>query len=169
MLVSVIPNIEMNFRRAGVWAHLPNLPRSNWKRSLRTKWWLTKVQERFMSNWMARRCSIQIIPLQYGALFSTQSTTNLNMSELMRQSDCWMPILFANLQMTMFQGTSIQFQACPELRFWRNRIGPSASHWGVGFAMLICQEHWWRMQWVLERLSPQLQRQCFANWWLRKL
>jgi len=37
------------------------------------------------------------------------------------------------------------------------------------FGMLICQEHWWRMKRVLERLLPRLQRQCFANWWLRKL
>jgi len=37
------------------------------------------------------------------------------------------------------------------------------------FGMLICQEHWWRMKWVLERLSPRLLRQCFANCSPRKL
>jgi len=169
MLVCEIPNIAMNFRSTRVWAHLPNLPRSNWKRSLRTKRRPTKVQERFRSKWrMARRSFIQILPIQYEALFSTQSTTNLNMSVLMRWSGCWMSILFANQQMTVFQARSIQFQACLELSFWRTRFGPSGSSWGDGCGMLICQEHWWRMKWVLERLSPWLQRQCSANWWLRK-
>ena len=47
-------------------------------------------------------------------------------------------------------------------------FGPQV--WSIWFivrrwvGMLICQEHWWRMKWVLERLSPRLQQQCFANW-----
>jgi len=169
MYVCEISNITMNFRSAGVWAHLHNLLRGNHKRSLRTKRRPPKVQERFRSKWMAMRSSIHIIPAQYWARFSTQSTTNLNMSVLMTQSGCWMSILFANQQMTVFQATSIQFQACPELGFWRTRFRPYGSSWGDGFGMLIFQEHWWRMKWVLARLSPQLQRQCFANGWLRKL
>jgi len=169
MLVCEIPNIAMNSRSAGVWAHLPNLPRSNWKRSLRMKWRPTKVQERFRSKWrMARRSSIHIMPDQYWGLFSTQSTTNLNRSILMRRSGCWMSILFANQQMTVFQATSIQFQACLELSFWCTRFGPSGSSWGDGCGMLISQEHWWRMKWGLERLSPWLQREWFPNCWLRK-
>jgi len=94
-----------------------------------------------------------------------QSTTNLNM----RRSGCWMSILFADKQMTVFQGTNIPFQACREQSFWGTRFGPSGSSWGDGYTMLIYQEHRWRMKWILERLSPQLQWQCFANWWLRKL
>jgi len=170
MLVCEIPIIAMKFRRAGVLAHLPNLTRRHWKRSLRTKRIPTKMQQGFRNKWrMARRSSIQKIPVQHWALFSTQSTTNLNLSVLMRQSGCWLSILFANQQMTMFQATSIQFQTCLELSFWRTRFGPSGSLRGDGFWMLICQEHWWRMKWVVERLSPWLQRQCFVNWWLRKL
>jgi len=169
MLVCELPNIALNCRSAGVWAHLPNLPRTNWKRSLRTKWRPTNVQERFRSKCAVRRSSIQIIPAQYWALFSTQSTTNLNMGVLMRRSGCWMSILFANQQMTVFQATNIQFQACPELSFWCTKLWPYGSMWGGGFGMLICQEHWWRMKWVLARLSHLLQRQCFGNWWLRKL
>ena len=37
------------------------------------------------------------------------------------------------------------------------------------FGMVISQEHWWRMTWVLERLSPGLLWQCFANCSPRKL
>jgi len=169
MLVCEIPNIVMNFRSTRVWAPQPNLPQSNWKRWLRMERRLTKVQERFRSKWMARRTLIHIIPVQYWILFSTQSTTNLSMSFLMRWSGCWISIWFTNQGMTVFQSTSIQFQACPELRIWRTRFGPYDSSWEGRFGMPICQEHWWRMKWVLERLSPQLQRQCFANWWLRKL
>jgi len=76
MLVCEISNIAMNFWSAGVWAHLPNLPKGNWMRSLRMKRWPTKVEERFRSKRMARRTSIQIIPVQYSILFSKQSTTN---------------------------------------------------------------------------------------------
>jgi len=160
----------MNFRSAGVWAHLPNWPRSNWKRSLRTKRRQTKVQERFRSKWrMARMSLIQILPVQSWAPFSTQSTTNLNTSVLMRRSGCWMRIRFTNQQMTVFQATNIQFQACRELSFWHTRSGPSGSLWGDEYGMLICQEHWWPMKWVLERLSPRLQQQCFANCCLRKV
>jgi len=169
MLVCEIPNIAMNFRSAGVWAHLPNLPRSNRKRSFSMKRKPTEVQERFRSKWMARRTSIQIIPVQYWILFSTQSTRNVNMSVLMRRSGCWMPIRFAKQQMTVLQARGIQFQAYPELSWWRTRFRLYGSSWEDKFEMLICQEHWWRMKWVLERLSPGLQRQCFANWWLRKL
>jgi len=86
----------------------------------------------------------------------------------MRQSGCWMSILFTNEQMTVFQARSILFQACLELSFWGTRFGPSGSSWGYGIALLICQEHWWRMRWVMERFSSQLQQQCFANWWRRK-
>jgi hypothetical protein len=46
---------------------------------------LMKVQERFRSNWMARRTSIQIIPVRYGILFSSQPTMNLNKSEFGRR------------------------------------------------------------------------------------
>jgi len=170
MLVCEIPNIAMNFRSATVWAHLPNWPRSNWMRSLMTNRIRSKVQERFRSKWrMAKRSSIQIIPVQSWAPFSTQSTMNLNTSVLMRRSGRWMHIRFANQQMTVFQATNIQFQACRELSFWHTRCGPSGSSWGDGYGMLICQEHWWPMKWVLERLSPWLQQQCFANCWLRKL
>jgi len=167
MLVGEIPNIEMNFRSAGVWAHPPNLPQSNWKSSLRMKRRPTTVQERFRSKCrVARRSSIQIIPVQYWALFST---TNLYMNVLTRLSGCWISILFTNQQMTVFQATSIQFHACLELSFSHTRFGPSGLSWGDGCGMLLCQEHWWWMKWDLERLSPLLQRQCFANWWLRKL
>jgi len=169
MLVCEIRNIAMHFRRAGVWAHLSNWPRKNWKRSLRMKRGLTKVLKRFRSKWVVRRSSIQILPAHYWALFSTQLATNSNMSVLMRWSGCWMFILFANQQMTVFQATTTQFQACLEPSFWRTRFGASGSLWGDGFGMLIYQEHWWRMKWVLEKRSPQLQFQCFANWWLRKL
>jgi len=129
----------------------------------------TTVQDRFRSKWIVRRSSIQIIPVQFWALFSTHSTMNLNTSGLMRRSGCWMPIRFANQQMTVFQAINIQFQAWWQPSFWRTRCGPSGSLWGDGFGMLICQEHWWRMKWVLERLSPRLHQQCFAKWWLRKL
>jgi len=63
MPVCEIPNIAMNFRSAWLWAHLPNLSRCNWKRSLRMRRWPTKVQERCRSKWMARRLLIQIIPV----------------------------------------------------------------------------------------------------------
>jgi len=160
----------MNFRSAGTWAHLPSSHRSNWKSSLRTNRTQTNVQERFRSKWrMVRRSSIQQIPTLYLIRFSVQSTTNLNTSVLRRQSGCWMLILFVNHRMTTFQATNIRFQACPELSSWRTRFGPSGSLWGDGFGMLTCQEHWWRMKWVLERLSPWLQLQWFANWWLRKM
>jgi hypothetical protein len=53
----------------------------------------------------------------------------------------------------------------PETKFLAHQV------WAIWFIvrrwvweMLICQEHWWRMKWVLERLSPRLQLQCFANW-----
>jgi len=145
MLVCEIPNIVMNSRSAGVWAHLPSLTRSNQKRSLSRRRRPTKEQERFRSKWrMARRSSIHIIPFQYWALFSSQWTMNLNMSVLMRRSGCWIPILFANQQRTVFQATNIQFQACLELSFWRTRFGPSGTSCGNGFGMLTCQEHWWQ-------------------------
>jgi hypothetical protein len=35
--------------------------------------------------------------------------------------------------------------------------------YGATLGMLICQEHWWQMIWVLERLSRRLQQQFFAN------
>jgi len=170
MLVCEIPNIAMNFRSAGVWGHLPNLDRTNWKRSLRTKWRRTKVQVRFRCKWrMGRRSSIQRTPVQYWALFSIQSTTNLNTSVLMQRSGCWMPIVFANHQVTVFQAKRIQFQACLGPGFWCTRFGPSGSSWGDGCGMLICQEHWWWMKWVLERLSPQWQQHWLASCWLRRL
>jgi len=133
MLVCEIPNITMNFRSARVSAHLPNLPRCNRKRSLRMKRRLTQVQERFRSKWMAKRSSIQIIAVQCWVLFSTQSTTNLNMSVLMRRSGCWMPILFANQQMTVFQATSIQFQAYLELISGAPGLGHMVHCEEVGF------------------------------------
>jgi len=170
MLVCEMPNIVMNFKSAGVWSHQPNLPRSNWKRSLRTNRRLTKVQEVFRKKWrMARRTSIKKIPVQLWIHFSTQWTTNLNTSVLMRQSGCWMPIRFANQWMTMFQATSIQFQAYPERSFWPTRFGPYGSLWAGGSGILICREHWWQTKWVLERLSPRRQQQSFANCWLRQL
>jgi len=46
-----------------------------------------------------------------------------------------------------------------ELSFWHTRFGPSRSLCGWGFGMLIWQEHWWKMKWVLERLSPRWQQQ----------
>jgi len=164
-----IPNIEMSFKSAGIWAYLPSLHPSNWKRSLRTKRTLAKFQGRFRSKWrMVRRSSIRKIEAQYWILCSIQSTTILNTSVLMKQSGYWMRVLFATQQMTVFQAPSIQFQASLEVCFWWTTFGPSGSSWGDGFGMLICQEHWWRMKWDLERLSPRLQQQCFANFWLRK-
>ena len=145
MLVCEIPNIAMNFRSTGVWAHQPNLPQSNRKRSFQMKSWTTKVQEILRSKWMVSWSSIQIIPVQYWALFSTQSTTKLNMSSLMRQSGCWMPIRFSNHQKTVSQATSVQFLACPEWCYWRTSFGPYGSLWGGGIGILICQERWWRM------------------------
>jgi len=134
---------KRNFRSAG-------MAQSEWTRSI------------------ASRSLMYIITAQHWALFSTQSTMNLNMSVLMRRSGCWIPILFTNQQMTMFQATGIQFQACPELSFWRTWLGLSGSLWGDGFGMLIFQEHCSQIKWLLEILSPPLQRQCFANWWLRR-
>jgi len=169
MVVCEIPNIAMNSRSARVWANQSNIPQSNATRSLSTKWTLTKLQERFRRKWMARRSSIQIIPAHYWALFLTQSTTNLDISVMIGRSGCWMPIIFANRPMTVLQARTIPFQAYPELSVWHTRFGPSGSLWGDGFGMLICQEHWRQMRWVLDRLSPRLQWQCFANWCLRKL
>ena len=160
----------MNFRSTGISAYQPSLHSSNWKRSLMTKRTRTKVQRRFSSTWrMVRRFSIQKIQDQYWIWLSIQSTTNLNTSVLMKQSDCWTRVLLANHQITVIQATRIQFQACPERSIWRTRFGPCGSLKGDRFGMLICQEHWWWMKWVLEWLSPRLQQQCFANWWLRKL
>jgi len=160
----------MNFRSARIWAHLSSLDRSNCRRSLRTKRAQTKLHGRFRSkSRMVRRSWIQQIPAQYWIRFSVQSTRNLNTSVEMRKSTYWIPSQFVNQQMSGFQATSIQFQACPELCFWRARSGASGSSCRDGFRMLICQELWWRMKWVLERLSPRLQWQCFANWWLTKL
>jgi hypothetical protein len=45
-----------------------------------------------------------------------------------------------------------------------HRFGPSGLSCEGGFGMLICCEHWWQMKWVLERLSPWFQWQCFGNW-----
>jgi len=103
---------------------------------------LNRVQER-RERRMVRKSSIRQIPAQYWIRFSVQSTTNLNTSVLMRQSGCWMIILFVNQQVTVFQATNIQFQACPELHFWRTRFGLSGSSWGDGFGMPTCQVHWW--------------------------
>jgi len=168
MLVCEIPTITMNFRRTGVWAHLPNLPPSNRQRSLRTKTRPTKVQERCRFKWrMVRRTSIQIKPVQYWSQFSTQWTTNLNKSVLMTWSSCWMSIRFANQQMAVFLATSIQFQTCLTRSVWSSRFGVCGSSWGDGCGMLISQENKWRMKWVLQRLSPRLQRQCTTNLWLR--
>ena len=145
----------MNFRSVGVWARQPNLPHNNWKRSLRMKRRPMKVPERFRSKWMARRTSIQKIPVQYWICFWTQSTTNLNTCFLMTRSGCWMPIRFTNQWITVFPATSIQFQTCPEHSFWCTRFGPYGSLWGGRSRIRICQEHWWQTKWVLERLSPQ--------------
>jgi len=96
----------MSFRSARIWAHLRSLHPSNWKRSLRTKGTLTKVQGRFRSEWrMVKRSSIQQIRPQYWIPFSVQSTTNLNTVFLTRQSGCWMLIQFFNQEMTRFQAT----------------------------------------------------------------
>jgi len=105
----------MSFRSTGIWAHLPCLHPSNWKRLLRMKRTRTKVQWRFRSKWrMVRSSSIQRIWAQCWIRFSVQSTTNFKTSVLMRQSGSSMLILFFNQQMTGFQATSIWFQACPE-------------------------------------------------------
>jgi len=165
-----MPNITRNSRSTGIWTHLPSSQRSNWKRSFRMKRTHTNVPGRFRSKWrMVTGFSIQTMPVECWILFSIQSTTNLNTSVLMRWSGCWMPILFANQQMTMLQATSIQFQTCPEPTVWRTRLGPYGALWGGGFGILICQECWWWMKWVLARLSPQWQQQWYANCWLRKL
>jgi len=170
LLLCEIPNIGMTFRCAGIWAYLPWIHPRNCKRSLRTQRTRTNVQGRFSSNCrMVRRSSIPKIHAQYWIQFAIQSTMNLNTSDWMKQSGCWMRVLFANQQMTVIQAASIQFLACPELNFWLTRFGPFGSSWGDRFRMVICQEHWWRMKWVLERLSPRLRRQCFANWLLSKL
>ena len=123
MLVFEIPNIAMNFSSAGVWANQPNIPLLNRKRSLRMTRRPTKGQERFWSKWMVRRSAIQIIPVQYRALFWTQWTTTMNTSVLRRRSGCWMPIRFTNHQMIVFQATSIQFLAWQEQSFWLTRFG----------------------------------------------
>jgi len=162
LLLSEIPNNEINFRSARIWAYLPSLHPSNGTRSFRMKWKQTKVQRRLTSKWkMVWRLSIQKIQAEYGILFSMQSTTHLNTSLLMKQPGCWMRILCANHQMSVIRATSIQFQACPELSFWQTKFGPSGSSWGDGFRMLICQEHWWRMKLVLDSVSngsgPSLQ------------
>ena len=155
LLLSEIPNIGMNFRTAGIWAYLPSLHPRDWKRSLRMKRTRTNVQGSFRSKWrMVRRFLIQKIKAQYWIRFSIQSTTNLNISVLMKQSGWWMRVLFANHQITVLQAASIQWQTCLESSFWHTRFGPSGSSWGDGFGILICQKHWWRMEWVLERLSP---------------
>jgi len=165
-----ILNIQMNFRRARIWAYLPSLHPSNWKRSLRMNRTPANVQGRFRSKWrMVRRSSSRKIQAQYWVRISIYSTTNLNMSVLIKQSGCWTRNVFANPQMTLLQAASIQFQGYPEQIVCRTRFGPSGSSWGDGFGMLICQEHWWQMKWVLQRLSPRLQWECFANWLLRKL
>jgi len=170
LLLCEIPNIEMKFRSTRIWAYLPTVYQSNWKRSFRTKRSRTKVQRRFRRMWwMLRRSSIQKIQAHYWIRLTIKSTMNLNTSVLMKDPGSWMWVLFSNQQMTVFQAASIQFQACLELSFWRTRFRPSGSSWGDRFGMQICQDHWWRMKWVLEKLSPRLQQQCVANWWLRKL
>ena len=169
MLVCEIPNIVMQFWSAIVWADQLNLPWSNWQRSLRMRRRPTKVQEGFRCKWRARRSSIQIIPVQNWPLFSILPKMNLNMSVLIRWSGCWMPILFINQQMTLFQATRIQFQACPEPNVRHTRSGPFGWLWEGGFGILICQGQRWWMKWVLTRLSPQWQHRWYANCWRRKL
>jgi len=44
-----IPNITMNFLSAGVWALQPNVYRTNWRQSMRTKRSLTNLHGRFRS------------------------------------------------------------------------------------------------------------------------
>jgi len=164
-LLCEIPNIEMNFRTAEIWAYLPSLHTRNCKGSLRMKRTPTKVQRTFKTKWrMVTRSSSENIQTQYWIRFTLQSTTKLNTSVLLKQSGCWMHILFTNHQMTVFQSASIQIQACSESSFLRTRFWSSGSLWGDRFGMLICQELLWRMKSVLERRSPRLQQQCFANW-----
>jgi len=55
----------------------------------------------------------------------------------MRRSGCWMLILFVNRQMTAFQATSIQFQACPEQTVWHHRFGSSGLLWEGGFGAIM--------------------------------
>jgi len=129
-----------------VWAYQPNLPRSDWNRSFRAKRRPTKVQKSFRSKWMASMSLIQIIPVQYWALFSQQSMKNLNMSVLLRRSGCWMRIQFGIQQMTVFQATSIHFQACPEQSFWRTTFWRSGSLWEGVFVILIWQQSWLQMK-----------------------
>jgi len=144
LLLSEIPNMQMNIRSAGIWANQPSVHPSNWKSSLTTELTQTIVQGRFRNKWkMVRRSSIQTIQAQYVIRFWIKSTTNLNMSVFMKQLGCWMCVLFTNHQMTVFKATSIQFQGCLEQNFWRTRLWPSGSSWGDGFGILICQEHWW--------------------------
>jgi len=137
MLVCEIPNIAMNFRCTGVWAHLPFFPRSNWKRLFRTKGRPTKVLERFRSKQMVRTSSIQLIPVQYWVLFWTPAGKNLNRSVLIRPSAYWMPIQICNQQMSVFHAASIQFQACPSRSFCRTRFGQYSSLCGGGFGIMI--------------------------------
>lgn len=79
----------------------------------------------------------------------------LELGVLMRQSGCWLYILFANDQMTMSPATSIQFHAGPWLCVCQTRFGTSSSSWGDGFWMRICQLHWRWLKLALERLSPR--------------
>jgi len=130
---------------------------------------ISSTEERFRSKWMVRRSSIQMMPVEHCALFLTQRTTNSNISVFRWWSGCWMPIWFADQQITVFQATSIQFLGCPELSFWLPRFGPYGSLWAGRFGMLICQEHRLWMKWVIKWHSPQWQKQWNANSWARKL
>jgi len=67
-----------------------------------------------------------------------RQNNELNTSDLMRYSRCWMPVLFADYQMTVFLATYMSFQVCPGLSICRTSFGPSGWLWGLGNEMLIC-------------------------------
>jgi len=160
----------MSVRSGRIWTNPHSIHRSNWKWILRTKRTQRKVQERFRSMWrMVRRSLIQQIQAEYWIRFSIQTTTNLNTSVWIWHLGRWMLILFVNQQITGLQATQIQIQACLEPKFRCPGFGYYGSLWTDLFEKLICQEHRWRMKWVLAGPTPRLQWQWFANWWLRTL
>jgi len=163
MIVCEIPNITMNFRSIGVWAHQPKLPWSNWQQSLRMNRRLTNEQGSLRNKRKVRRSAIQIIPVQYWALFATQSTTTLDMGVETHWRGVWILVWFANWSMTKLLGTCIHFRACLALGFWHTWFGQYGSLWADGFAIKICQECWWQMQWATGWCLPQWQWLSYAN------
>jgi hypothetical protein len=94
------------------------------------------IQNERMSNHGAREAQEQVDvedvlnPENTSSVVSTVLNTinnELNTTVLRRQSVWSLLMRFANHRMTMFQATSIQFEAYLELQLWRTKIGPSSS------------------------------------------